>query len=267
MKNNKVWLTGPTMGRDAGLSEFRKYANKLEKLGYEVAIPHDLFLEVSVLKHNRDKVARACIHHMLECDMVVTLDHATLCEHANMEIDIARMMKMNKVHVHSLIQIAEEKGWKPLTWRQRVVQWFDGKFGWFFQNGNKVEIGPSGDVCPSDEIGRVPRMKNPPPPPEKKLGYSEEDRCFRFADKEIHFRAGQQLTADQAKTMDEIASMSKEERFKKWGTIDLPAIAKQIKELDEWVETAKTPTKTISAKYADALRRLSVEWDKAGRKK
>ena len=79
--------------------EFIKCQERLNALGYDSVVPHDIFQGMDTREFVHMDYMKHCIKEMVFCDMVVTLKDWDTSKGAKMEVAIAREMDIEVVHI------------------------------------------------------------------------------------------------------------------------------------------------------------------------
>lgn len=102
MNNTKttVFLSGPIFGlQTLNYNEFKLAEERINALGYKTIIPHDLFDEIDMTEVNQQIYKRVCVKHMMDANVVVTLQDWEQCPFSKNQVLVAREMEIPVQHI------------------------------------------------------------------------------------------------------------------------------------------------------------------------
>ncbi len=100
----KIYLVGPITGLEKlNYPEFIMAQELLNALGMDTVVPHDIFQGMDTSNFEHNDYMKHCIKEMVFCDTVVTLKDWELSKGAKMEVNIAREMGMEVIHIVSFL--------------------------------------------------------------------------------------------------------------------------------------------------------------------
>ena len=100
MKDNLAYVCGPITGiEDLNKTEFKVAGKTLERLGYEVFIPHEIFENLNTDNYTHSDYMRKCIQVMMKCDIIFTLNDWHNSKGASIEVDLARKLDIPVVPI------------------------------------------------------------------------------------------------------------------------------------------------------------------------
>lgn len=99
-----VYISGPITGFEEGnFSAFKQMEDRLKELECGIINPHRLFTTDEVQNFQWEDFMKRCIKHMMDADLVVTLDEWHNSKGATMEVHIAHSLGIKVTH-HSRLE-------------------------------------------------------------------------------------------------------------------------------------------------------------------
>lgn len=91
----KAYISGPITGIENDNEPlFREWQQKLEEMGYETIVPHDLDPGVPKEQANWHDYMRVCLEQMMHADFVISLPEQKFSRGAEVERFVARRIDM-----------------------------------------------------------------------------------------------------------------------------------------------------------------------------